>query len=102
VSQTLLVEPGAHYELTFAGRTLDLVTGGQPKIVVTDANDGRVLGQSKLSGERTTTWQRYSVPFVSADNTRAVVMSIQRENCSSSPCPAFGHAWFDSVECQRH
>ena len=100
-SQLLLVESGARYEITFAARTQDLITGGVPTIAINDASDGRSLGVVKLSGEKTSGWQIYSLGFAAADTTRAIAVSIKREQCTSSPCPAFGHTWFDTFVCRR-
>ena len=101
ISQVVLVEPRAQYRLTFAGRTENLVSGGLPVIVVSDASDGRGLAQSEAIGAAASTWQKYTVEFSTSDNTEAVIISLQRQACSSSPCPAFGHIWIDNFVCQR-
>ncbi len=101
VSQLVLVEPRSHYRLTFAGRTENLVTGGLPVIVVSDASDGRGLAQSEAIGAAASNWQKYTVEFSTSDKTEAVIISLQRQACSSSPCPAFGQVWIDNFACQR-
>lgn len=101
VSQLVLVEPQAEYRLSFAGRTESLVSGGLPVMVVTDADDGRVLAQSEAMSVASGNWQNYSVVFSTGTNTRAAIVSLKRKACSSSPCPVFGHVWIDSIVCQR-
>jgi Tfp pilus assembly protein PilF len=101
VSQLVLVEPQAQYRLSFAGRTESLVTGGLPVIVVTDAGDGRVLAQSETMSGGSRNWQNYSVELSTSGNTEAVIISLQRKACSSSPCPVFGNVWIDSFVFQR-
>lgn len=101
VSQLILAEPQVRYRLSFAGRTQNLVTGGLPVIIVTDAGDGRVLARSEAMSGGSRNWQNYSVELSTGDNTKAVIISLQRKACSSSPCPAFGHVWIDSFLYHR-
>lgn len=98
VSQLLLVEPSRRYQINFASRSRDVVTGGLPLVVVTDAKgDRRRLGQSAVLGGRGTgDWQSSSFQFSTDATTTAVVLSFQRENCSTSPCPIFGSISLDS------
>jgi hypothetical protein len=103
VSQLVLVEPGQAYRLSFAARTKELVTGGLPVVVVYDASapDQPVLAQSKNlspqgSGEGSGGWQDVSVELTVSRASRAVRVSVQRQNCAAGgPCPAFGHLWLD-------
>jgi peroxin-5 len=101
VSQLVVVEPQAKYRLTFAGRAENLVTGGLPVIVVSDGSDGRSLAQSERIATATGNWQNYTVEFSTGNNTEAVIISLQRQACSSSPCPAFGQIWIDNFACAR-
>lgn len=98
VSQLILVKPSRRYQINFASRSEDVVTGGLPLVVVTDASgDRKRLGQSAtLGGKGTRDWQVQSLEFSTGPATTAVVLSLQRENCSTSPCPIFGSLWLDS------
>ncbi len=96
VSQLVLVEPRTRYHLSFAARTENLVSAGLPVVVVREATgDARVIAQSSSLPSGTTGWQRFSVDFETS-KIRAVTINIQRQVCSSSPCPIVGRAWFDS------
>jgi hypothetical protein len=98
VSQLLLVKPSRRYQINFASRSEDVVTGGLPLVVVTDASgDRKRLGQSApLGGKGTTNWQVSSFEFSTGPATTAIIVSLQRENCSASPCPIFGSLSLDS------
>ena len=96
-----MTEPTTRYELSFEYRTRELITGGLPAVVVVDADDGQVLAQSKPLPQNRTEWDHDSVEFLTRSTTVAVRILIQRGRCSSSPCPAFGHAWFDSFVCKK-
>ena len=103
ISQLVLVEPKARYRLSFAARAQKVVTGGLPIITVIDASssDGRTLAQSAPVPQGTSGWRDYTVDFMTGDTTRAVLIALQRQNCTSSPCPIFGRVWFDSFSLQK-
>jgi tetratricopeptide (TPR) repeat protein len=101
VSQLLVVEPAKTYRLSFAVRTKDIVTGGLPFVAVTDAVDRKRLGQSPLLPQGTSEWQTLDFSFTTGAATTGVVLSLQRQNCTTSPCPAFGTVWLDSFGIRR-
>ncbi len=97
VAQLLLVQPSTRYQVSFAARTQDLVTGGPPLAVVTDAGGERKrLGQSATLTKDTKDWRTFNFEFTTLPTTSAVMLSLQREPCSSGPCPAFGSVLLDS------
>ena len=99
VSQLLLVQPSTKYLVSFAVRTRELVTGGLPFAKVTNAEGGEVLGMSTPLQE-TSGWQPITFTFTTGSTNTGVVLSLQRMNCGSSPCPAFGTIWLDSFGIQ--
>jgi tetratricopeptide (TPR) repeat protein len=102
-SQLVLVEPNARYRLSFAARTQEVVSGGLPLFVVIDKNskDNRVLGQSKALPKGSSNWQDYSLEFATDNETRAILISLQRESCGPDPCPIFGRLWLDNFSIQK-
>ena len=101
ISQLVLVERDSWYRLSFAARTQDLVSGALPIVVVVDAaSDSRLIAQSPPLSRGTSDWRDLSMDFKTA-NTTAVTINIQRQFCSSQPCPMFGRAWFDSFKLRR-
>jgi hypothetical protein len=102
ISQYIIVEPSQHYRVTFAVRTQDLVSGGLPLAVVSDAAGARArLGQSPTLRQGTSEWQSLGFDFAAGSSTRAVTFSLQRLSCTTSPCPAFGSLWLDSVSLEE-
>jgi len=96
ISQIVLVEPSRSYQINFGSRAQDVVTGGLPLVVVTDAQGERKrLGQSAPLGNASD-WKVASFEFSTGPTTTAVVLSVLRENCSTSPCPIFGSVSLDS------
>ena len=101
ISQLLLVEPARHYKINFAARSQDLVSGGLPLITVTDAGVNKRLGQSLPLGKGSSNWNILSFEFTTQPTTNAVVLSVQREGCSTSPCPIFGVISLDSFSIEQ-
>ena len=96
ISQTVLVKPLSRYRINFAVRTQDVVTGSLPLISTSDAVSGQLLGSSAAFPQATTPWQTLSFEFATLEKTSAVILSLQRNSCSSDPCPVFGSVWLDS------
>ena len=101
ISQLILVEPRAHYELRFAARTEGIVSGGLPYVVVFDADSNNVLGQTSAFAETKTNWQDYVIDFQASENTDTVKLVLRRQPCSSLSCPVFGHLWLDNFSLQK-
>ncbi|HEV2827633.1 MAG TPA: tetratricopeptide repeat protein [Pyrinomonadaceae bacterium] len=102
LSQLVLLEPSRRYRINFASRSQDIVTGGLPFLVVTDASAaGKQLGQSPPLAKGTTDWHVYSIEFTTAEKTSAIQLSVQRENCTTSPCPIFGSISLDSFSVEQ-
>ncbi len=100
VAQLLLVEPAQRYKINFAARSQEIVTGGLPIVTVRDAGDNKRLGQSLLS-RGSTDWNVVSLEFTTQPTTSAVVLSVQREGCSTAPCPIFGVVSLDSFSIEH-
>jgi len=103
LSQIILTEPNKHYVIRFASRTEKIVSGGFPVISVFDANtdESRPLAQTKPLPQNSEGWNDYSVEFTTGAATSAVRVSLRREDCTTSPCPAFGKVWVDDFEIQK-
>lgn len=101
VSQLILVEPSKRYRINFAARSQDIVTGGRPLVVANDAaGEQKRLGQSVPLAQGSSDWQSFSFEFTAAPTTTAVLISLQRENCATSPCPIFGSVLLDSFSVE--
>jgi tetratricopeptide (TPR) repeat protein len=101
LSQTIVVQPGAAYRLSFGVKTKDLVTGGPPRIVLTDITNDQILtlGKSDAFARSSGTWQTMSVEF--KPQSEAVVISLARDNCATAQCPIFGVVWLDNFSLQK-
>ena len=96
-AQLVIVEPSRHYQLNFAARSEDIVSGGLPVVVVTDAaGERKIVGKSAPISRGTTGWTSMTFDFTTQPTTSGIVLGIQRQSCTTGPCPIFGAASFDS------
>ncbi len=101
ISQLVLIEPGAHYQLRFVVRSESIVSGGPPLLAVMDADANKILSQSDQFPGATDGWREYTIDFVSGPSASAVEISLQRQPCDKSPCPIFGRLWLDRFSLQK-
>ena len=101
LTQTIVVDPGKSYRLSFAVKTKDLMTGGPPVLLVNDANKNQLLGQSVDFQTASTAWHTLSFTFNTLETSQAVIIRLQRSNCDSSPCPIFGTLWLDEFHIEQ-
>jgi tetratricopeptide (TPR) repeat protein len=98
--RTLLVQPETAARLRFAARVEDVVTGGTPIVVVTDAATGRTLAASDPISDDG--WRDHALTFNIPAGTHAVRIIVRRQRCAQMPCPAFGRVWLDSFSLVSH
>jgi hypothetical protein len=101
VSQLMPVEPLKRYRLNFASRSQDVMTGGLPIVMVSDATDERILGKAEPIREGTHGWKVQGFEFSVGEDENAVIVSLRRQNCAITPCPIFGMVWLDSFSIEE-
>lgn len=94
ISQLVLIEPRARYQLHLAARTEELVSGGLPYVSVIDATTQQPLGQTPAF-PRSSNWLDYTIDVTAPDTATAIQVMLRRQACNTTPCPAFGRMWLD-------
>ena len=99
LSQTLLVQPGKPYRISLRAMTRSFVSAAGPMVHIFDASDSRlpVLAQTSIATTGAG-WQSYAMSFLTGSNTRAVQVTIDRNQCPAGGCAAFGTLWLDSFQ----
>lgn len=103
ISQTVAVEPGAHYRFEYYVRTENLLSASTPALVVSDAVDGVTLAASASLPTGTNDWQKMSVDFTANQTHDGITIGFSRAPCSGDQqiCPIFGTVWYDDFNLQR-
>ncbi len=103
VTQLVLTEPNTTYQLNFSAVVKNVVTGGLPLIVVSDASSAeyKALGQSDPLKVDDRAWKNFEFEFKTGEATDAVLISLQRQPCANDPCPIFGRLWLDAFKLTK-
>jgi thioredoxin-like negative regulator of GroEL len=103
LTQMVLVDPDTAYRLSFQVRVDEIISGGLPFIVVTEPGkkEATALAQSAPFQQPSGEWQQYTIDLKTGKATSALLITLRRQNCSSSPCPIFGHLWLDDFILQK-
>lgn len=100
ISQRVIVKPHRRYELSFAILSSELTSGGLPVVVV--STGGSEASPSLSAPIRTTDnkWLQLSVSFKTNEDSTALI-SLQRLNCDTTPCPIFGDLSLDDFSMRE-
>jgi tetratricopeptide (TPR) repeat protein len=102
VSQFIVVEPNARYQLEYWARTEDLKSASTLVTEVVDAADpSRVLGASAPLPTGTNDWQPVKVEFTTPAQTEGITVRLNRAQCMATVCPIFGKVWYDDFDLKR-
>jgi hypothetical protein len=93
VQQTLVLRPGASYQLECYAKAQELVTPEGPRIAVIGQNS--LLGASAPVIADLDDWQKLTVNFVTPANQGVVILAIVRIPKFSYDDPTRGTIWFD-------
>ena len=98
--QTVVVEPGARYRLSFAVKTVDLKSAGTPFVEIVEAKTGKVLGATPPFAIGTSDWRGAALEFAAPPDTGAVIIRTARQFCGAN-CPLVGAVWYDEFKLER-
>jgi len=104
LKQLTPVEPGSRYRLTYAARTKEIVSGGLPLVALFDADSKEKnvpFIQAAPLPQSSDGWREYALEFQTGAGTRAIEISLQRQNCGGAVCPIFGSLWLDDFVLQK-
>lgn len=100
LSQSVAVQPGASYRLSYWLRTEDLHSGSMPLIEIRNAVGDSLNTVSPSFPSGTHAWQEVGVDFDVPANSDGIYLLTAREPCSDE-CPITGIFWLDSFELIR-
>ena len=100
VSRTVVVEPGAKYDLSLSYRA-DLNTRAEFRWEVVSAADGKQLAVSEPLAH-SAGWTDVTLQLTVPGDRDGITFRLIRENCSSAACTVSGNVWFDDFELKRN
>lgn len=98
--QTVVVQPGGRYRLSFWVRTENLKSAGPPLIDIANANDNRQIARSEPVPTGTLDWREMTLEFTAPENCNGINIRTSRALCGED-CPITGVLWYDDFEIRR-
>ena len=102
-TQTVPVKPGRRYCLSFYVKTDGLESLSTPYVEIFDSADPkRAHVETRHFPTRSNRWAKYGITIAATELTEALTIRLQRQPCTTPPCPIEGRIWFDHfrlVEC---
>lgn len=98
--QSVAVESGKKYRLTFWVRTSELRSGGNPTLEVLNGTDDKLVAVSKPFPDGTNDWQEMAVEFTAPENAEGVILKTGRVSCEGN-CPIVGGFWYDDFKLTK-
>lgn len=102
VWQTVTVEPGARYRVSFFVKTEELRSAATLALAVSEtATPDAPLVWSAPAPQGTQDWQPVSFEFTAGPKTEAVLLRLTRVFCADGACPIYGKIWYDDFNLER-
>lgn len=102
VWQTIAVEPGVRYRLSFFVKTEELRSAATLAAMVSEpASPDTPFAGSAPVAQGTQDWQPVSFEFTAGPKTEAVLVRLTRVSCAEGACPIYGKIWYDDFNLER-
>jgi len=100
VVQSVAVQPGARYRLTFMVRTDNLRSGGPPLIQIISGVDNKGIAASQPFETGSADWKQMTVDFTAPADFDGVLIRTGRVSCGDD-CPISGTIWYDDFRLTK-
>ena len=100
VVQSVAVQPGGRYRLTFMVRTDNLRSGGPPMLQVISGVENKGIAASEPFTVGSADWKQVTVDFTVPGDFDAVMLRTGRVTCPEA-CPITGSIWYDDFRITK-
>lgn len=100
IYQTIVVNPGARYVLSFWLKTENLKSAGTPVLDIVDRQNDKILATSEPFPVGTNDWHEMRIEFTAPEDTQAVYLRTARVFCGDN-CPLVGAFWYDDFKLTK-
>jgi len=101
LTQTVAVDSGARYRLSFWVRTENLRSAGMPLVAVVSANDNKPVVASEPFGSGTADWREVILDFTVPGDCSGINIRTLRPGCGED-CPIAGTLWYVDFRLERN
>ncbi|PYS98586.1 MAG: hypothetical protein DMF63_15430 [Acidobacteria bacterium] len=100
VVQSVAVQPGARYRLTFMVRTDNLRSGGPPVLQIISGIENKGIASSDPFEAGSADWKQMTVDFTAPSDFDGVLIRTGRVACGED-CPISGTIWYDDFRLTK-
>ncbi len=100
VVQSVAVQPGARYRLSFMVRTDNLRSGGPPVLQIISGLENKGIATSEPFAAGSADWKPVTVEFTAPDDFDSVLIRTGRISCGEE-CPISGTIWYDDFRITK-
>lgn len=100
VVQSVAVQPGRRYRLTFMVRTDNLRSGGPPVLQIISGRDNKGIAASEPFIAGSADWKPVVIDFTAPDDFDAVLIRTGRTSCGEE-CAISGTIWYDDFRMTK-
>jgi hypothetical protein len=100
VVQSIAIQPGGRYRLSFMLRTDNLRSGGPPVLQVISGLENKGIASSDPFESGSVDWKQMSVDFTAPADFDSVLIRTGRIACAEE-CPISGTIWYDDFRLSK-
>ncbi|MEO6334042.1 MAG: carbohydrate binding domain-containing protein [Pyrinomonadaceae bacterium] len=100
VVQSIAVQPGAQYRLSFMLRTDNLRSGGPPVLQIISGIENKGIAASQPFESGSADWKQVIVEFTAPQDFDSVLIRTGRVSCAEE-CPISGTIWYDDFRLSK-
>lgn len=94
VVQSVAVQPGGRYRLSFVVRTDNLRSGGPPVLQIISGRENKGIAASEPFEAGSADWKPVTIEFTAPEDFDSVLIRTGRVSCGEE-CPISGTIWYD-------
>ncbi|MEP6704285.1 MAG: carbohydrate binding domain-containing protein [Acidobacteriota bacterium] len=100
VVQSIAVQPGARYRLSFMLRTDNLRSGGPAVLQIISGIENKGIAASPPFESGSADWKQVTVDFTAPEDFDSVLIRTGRVSCAEE-CPISGTLWYDDFRLSK-
>jgi hypothetical protein len=98
--QSVAVQPGGHYRLSFMLRTDNLRSGGPPVLQIISGRENKGIAASAPFTPGSADWTPVTIEFTAPEDFDSVLIRTGRVACGEE-CPISGTIWYDDFRLTK-
>lgn len=98
--QSVAVQPGGRYRLSFMVRTDNLRSGGPPVLQIISGRENKGIAASEPFAPGSADWKQVVVDFTAPEDFDSVMIRTGRLSCGEE-CPISGTIWYDDFRLTK-